>query len=83
VFALSTFLFIGLHVYVRLRLLKSDHAAWEDVRGVVQGLVGPLCYLVGAAAAWVYIPAAFVIYALTPIFYLTPPQGPGGAKNGR
>jgi hypothetical protein len=64
-------------------LLKADQMAWEDVRGVVQGLVGPLCYLVGAAAAWVYIRAAFVIYTLTPRFHITPPQGPGGAKNGQ
>jgi hypothetical protein len=58
--------------------------AEEDVRGAVPGLVGPLCYLVGTAAA--YIPAAlslsggFVIYPLTPIFHFTPPQGPAAPR---
>jgi uncharacterized membrane protein len=82
VFAMSTFLFIGLHAYVRHRLLKPELAGWQDLHGLIRGLVGPLCYLIGAAAAWIYIPAAFVIYALTPIFYITPPTGPGGAKGG-
>jgi uncharacterized RDD family membrane protein YckC len=41
-----------------------------------------LCYLIGAAAAWVYIPAAFVIYVLTPLLYITPPQGHDKARSG-
>jgi hypothetical protein len=35
---------------------------------------GPGSYLVGAAATWVSIPATFVVYALTPLFYITPPK---------
>jgi hypothetical protein len=34
----------------------------------------PLSYLVGAAAAWFSVHAAFVVYALTPLFYITPWQ---------
>jgi uncharacterized membrane protein len=78
-FALSTFLFIGLHAYVLRRLVKPELVALQDPHGVLKGLVGPLSYLIGAAAAWIYVPAAFVIYALTPLFYITPP-GPGGAE---
>jgi len=43
----------------------------------VKGLVGPASYLAGAAAAWFSVHAAFVIYLLTPLFYLTPPPARG------
>jgi hypothetical protein len=33
---------------------------------------GPASYLAGAAAAWFSVHAAFLIYLLTPLFYLTP-----------
>ena len=49
----------------------------QDPHALRKAFVGPLSYLVGAAAAWVYTPAAFVIYALTPLFYITPPQWHG------
>ncbi|HEY6254855.1 MAG TPA: TMEM175 family protein [Xanthobacteraceae bacterium] len=83
VFALNTFLFMGLHAHIERRLIKPELAALQDPHGFRKGLVGPLSYLIGAAAAWVYTPAAFVIYALTPIFYITPPQGHGGAQKGK
>jgi hypothetical protein len=35
----------------------------------------------GAAATWIDTPAAFVIYALTPLFYVTPPAGRGKARH--
>jgi hypothetical protein len=34
-----------------------------------------LSYLVGAAAAWFSIHAAFAVYLMTPLFYITPPAG--------
>jgi hypothetical protein len=40
-------------------------------------LVGPASYLIGAAAAWVSVHAALVIYLLTPLFYITPPEWHG------
>ena len=40
-------------------------------------MVGPGSYLVGAAAAWLNVHAALVIYLLTPLFYITPPEWHG------
>jgi hypothetical protein len=34
-----------------------------------------------AVAAWISIPAAFVVYALTPLFYITPPKFRGVSAN--
>jgi uncharacterized membrane protein len=83
VFALNTLLFMTLQAYVVARLIKPELAAPEDPHGVRKAFVGPLSYLVGAAAAWVYTPAAFIIYALTPLFYFTPPHGSAQAHNAR
>ena len=81
VFALNTLLFMALQAYVLGRLIKPELAALQDPQGLRKAFIGPSSYLVGAAAAWVYTPAAFVIYALTPLFYITPPQGRGQARN--
>jgi uncharacterized membrane protein len=77
VFALNTLMFMALQAYVVARLIKPELAESQDPHGLRKAFVGPLSYLVGAAAAWVYPPAAFVIYALTPLFYITPPQWHG------
>jgi hypothetical protein len=45
-----------------------------DLRELALAFLGPLSYLIGAAAAWIYIPAAFIVYALTPSLYITPPE---------
>jgi hypothetical protein len=37
-------------------------------------------YLVGAGLAWVSVHVAFVVYALTPLFYITPPEGRAASK---
>ncbi len=81
VFALNTLLFMALQAHVVGRLIKPELAALQDPHALRKAFLGPLCYLVGAAAAWVYIPAAFVIYALTPLLYITPPQGPKKARS--
>src|SRR5262245_40177267 len=73
VFAVNTLLFLALQGYVVRRLIKPELAAEQDPRFFVKGLVGPASYLAGAAAAWFSVHAAFVIYLLTPLFYLTPP----------
>jgi uncharacterized membrane protein len=75
VFAFNTFLFLILHVYIVRRLIKPELAAIQDPRGFIKALVGPASYLVGAVLAWVSVPVAFVVYALTPLFYITPPEG--------
>lgn len=72
VFALNTFLFLLLNAYIRRNLLKPELAARQDPNAVVKGLIGPASYLMGAALAWASIHAAFVVYALTPLFYITP-----------
>ena len=74
VFALATLLFIAVHAYVVRRLIKPDLAAAQDPHGILKGFVGPASYLAGAAAAWLSVHVAFVIYVLTPLFYITPPQ---------
>ena len=74
VFALNTLLFIALHAYVVRRLIKHDHAAGRDPHEILKGFIGPASYLLGAAAAWLSIYAAFAIYFITPLFYITPPR---------
>jgi uncharacterized membrane protein len=77
VFAINTLLFMALQAYLVRRLIKPELAALQDPHALRKALVGPLSYLVGAAAAWFYTPAAFVVYALTPLFYITPPHAYG------
>jgi len=82
VFAVNTLLFIALHRYIVRNLIKPELAAAQDPHGFVKSLVGPTSYLIGAAAAWVSVPAAFVVYLLTPLFYITPPDWHGKAQPG-
>jgi uncharacterized membrane protein len=80
VFALNTFLFLILHAYIVRNLIKPELAALQDSHGIIKAFVGPPSYLVGAAFAWVSVHAAFVVYALTPLFYITPPEGRAARK---
>jgi TMEM175 potassium channel family protein len=80
VFALNTVLFMALQAYITRRLIKPELAPLQDPHALRKAWVGPASYLVGAAAAWVNIPAAFVVYALTPLFYITPRQWRGASK---
>jgi uncharacterized membrane protein len=87
VFALNTFLFLLLYAYIRRNLLKPELAANQKPNFVIKGFIGPASYLVGAALAWLSIHAAFVVYALTPLLYITPwheravPRGATRAKS--
>jgi uncharacterized membrane protein len=83
VFAVNTFLFLALHAYIVRNLLKPELAALQDPHGMRTAMIGPASYVVGAATAWFSIPAAFVIYALTPLFYITPPKWHGPAAERR
>jgi len=74
VFALNTLLFIALEAYIRRRLIKPEHAAHQDPHAIRKAFIGPASYLLGAAAAWLSIYAAFAIYFITPLFYITPPH---------
>jgi uncharacterized membrane protein len=83
VFAVNTLLFLALHAYIVRNLLKPELAALPDPDGMRKAMIGPASYVVGAAAAWFSIPAAFVIYALTPLFYITPPKWHGPSAEPR
>jgi TMEM175 potassium channel family protein len=90
VFALNTFLFLLLNAYIRRNLLKPEFAARQNPNAVTKGLIGPASYLTGTALAWMSIHTAFAVYALTPLFYITPwneraaPQAkPNPAKKSR
>jgi uncharacterized membrane protein len=80
VFALNTLLFIALEAYVRRRLIKPEHAAHQDPHANRKAFIGPACYALGAAAASFSIHAAFAIYFITPLFYITPAREPGAKK---
>jgi hypothetical protein len=72
VFALNTLMFLALQAYIVRVLIKPELAGEQDPHFFVKGLIGPLSYLTGAAVAWVSVHAAFVVYLLTPLFYITP-----------
>ena len=72
VMAINTVLFIALHAYILRHLLKPELANAEDPRIIRKSFVGPLSYLLGAAAAWFNVHWAFLIYLSTPLFFIVP-----------
>ena len=38
-----------------------------------KSLVGVVCYLLGVVATLINVQIAFVLYGLTPLFFITPP----------
>jgi len=74
VFALNTVLFIALQAYIMRRLIKPELVDTEDPFIIRKSLIGPALYLLGAVAAWFSVYAAFAIYLITPLFFITPPQ---------
>jgi hypothetical protein len=80
VMALNTLLFISLQAYILRHLIEPELAGSQDPRLNLKSLVGVLSYSVGIAAAWLSTPAAFIIYLLTPLFFITPPAGRGAAQ---
>jgi uncharacterized membrane protein len=79
VFAVNTLLFIALQGYIMRNLIKPELAGRRDPHDLRKAMIGPASYLLGAVGAWVNVHAAFVIYALTPLFYITPPKWHGPA----
>jgi hypothetical protein len=77
VMAFNTLLFILLHAYILKNLLKPELAGTQDPHIIRKSFVGVASYLVGAGVAWVNIHAAFAVYLLTPLFFITPPKGKG------
>lgn len=86
VMAVNTVMFIVLQAYVIHNLIKPDLADAQDPHLTLKSCVGVLSYLIGATAAWFSVETAFLIYLLTPLFFIVPPAGrdiepPGGATD--
>ncbi|HEY3744252.1 MAG TPA: TMEM175 family protein [Bryobacteraceae bacterium] len=73
VMAVNTMMFMWLNAYVLKNLMKPELAGTEDPHILLKSWAGPLSYLLGAACAWWNVHAAFVVYGLTPLFFITPP----------
>jgi len=72
VMAVNTVLFIVLHAYILRHLIKPALADAQDPDIIRKSFIGVRSYLVGAAAAWTSVHAAFVVYLLTPLFFIVP-----------
>jgi len=75
VMALNTMLFIALQAYILRRLIQPELVAAQDPHLTRKSFVGVVSYLFGAAAAWFSVQAAFVVYLITPTFFIVPPAG--------
>ena len=74
VMAINTLLFMMLQSYILRNLIKPELVETQDPHVMLKSWIGPLSYLVGSAAAWFSPPAAFLIYVITPLFFITPPS---------
>ena len=74
VMAVNTLLFIALHSYIIGNLLKPELVSAVVPHLTRKSFVGVVSYLLGAAATLFNVHVAFVLYALTPLFFITPPQ---------
>lgn len=72
VMAINPLLFIALQTYILRRLIKPEFADAQDPYINRKSFVGVLSYLLGAA--WLSVQAAFVIYMLTLLFFITLPR---------
>jgi uncharacterized membrane protein len=74
VMAVNTLQFMVLHAYILRNLIKPELIGGQDPHLVWKSFIGPFFYLLGAAAAWLNIPAAFLCYIFTPLFFIVPPD---------
>ncbi len=74
VMAVNTLLFIALQRYIIGNLLKPEVVSAVVPPLTRKSFVGVVSYLLGAAATLFNVHVAFVLYALTPLFFITPPQ---------
>ncbi len=72
VMAFNTLLFIALHAYILQNLIKPELAGTQDPQVIRNSFLGVSFYLLGAATAWFSIKIAFVLYGLTPLFFIVP-----------
>ena len=75
VMAINTLLFIALHVYILRNLIKPDLLSSQEPHIILKPFVGPPSYLLGVATSWLNVHAAFLLYIVTPLFFIVPPQG--------
>lgn len=75
VMAFNTVIFISLHAYILRRLIKPELVNEVDTDLLPKAFIGPFSYLLGAASAVFSVYPAFLIYLLTPLFYIVPPAG--------
>lgn len=54
----------------------------QDPHIIRKSFVGPASYLLGVTAAWFSAHAGFVVYLLTPLFFIVPPASPRAARSG-
>jgi len=73
VMAVNTALFMLLHRYILRNLVKPELADAQLPDVIAKSWIGVASYLVGAAAAWASPFVAFVVYFLTPLFFVVPP----------
>jgi len=78
VMAFNTLLFIALQAYILRNLLKPELVGTQDPYLNRKSFVGVVSYLIGAAAAWFSVHVAFVLYMLTPLFFIVPPASQAG-----
>jgi uncharacterized membrane protein len=74
VMAVNTLLFIGLQSYILRNLIRPEMIGAQVPHLMSKSFVGVISYLLGVAAGWFDAHAAFVLYALTPLLFITPPQ---------
>ena len=82
VMAVNTVLFIALHAYILRHLIKPELVDAQDLHIIRKSFVGVFSSLIGAATAWFIVPAAFLIYLLTPLFFIVPPTRRGVVQPG-
>src|SRR2546428_4815456 len=73
VMAVNTLLFIALHAYILRHLIKPELVDAQEPHIIRKSFVGVFSYLIGAGGAWFSVQGAFVIYLLTPLFFIVPP----------
>jgi hypothetical protein len=72
--AMNTLLFIALQSYILGNLLKPEMTGAMVRHLTRKSFVGVVSYLLGGRPRSVDVRVAFVLYALTPLFFITPPQ---------
>jgi len=77
VMAFNTLLFMALHGYILRHLIKTELADTEDPHIIRKSFVGVFSYLIGAASAWFSVHGGFLMYLLTPLFFIVPPPRRG------